>query len=114
MAKPLTLPFPPLVVLAHDGALDWAWLEPRIKARLDKGISLCLTRSAGENHQGGYFFHIKKTPSGFAFSTFDRSDVLEVSTDEECVEFMNHVAGRVYSAGMWDRCQGVNLRSDDG
>ena len=113
MPTPLTLPFPPLLVLDLDDLITWGWLEPLIRNRLETGVSLCITYRKGVAHQGGYFFHIRRVAEGFAFSTFDRKDVATLETGEDCVAFMNHVCGRQYDEAMWGKCQSVNLRTDD-
>lgn len=113
MPTSISLPFPPLVILELDGLIIWSWLEPHIRCRLKEGVSLCIISSEGKTKRGGYFFHLRHGVEGFAFSTFDREDVLKFDTGEECVAFMNHVSGRKYDENMWITCQLVNLRTDE-
>lgn len=113
MPTPIFLPFPPLLILESDGLLTWGWLEAQIRCRIGAGVSLCIISSEGEANRGGYFFHLRQESEGFAFSTFDRKNVLTFRTGEECVAFMNHVSGRKYDENMWNKCQLANLRSDE-
>lgn len=113
MATPLTLPYPPLVIVESDQAVTWRTLEPLIERRLSRGVSLCLVAASGEENHGGYFFHIIRTSDGFVFRTFDRDTVLVLATEKECVEFINHVSGRRYSQPMWEQSQLVNFRKDE-
>lgn len=113
MPTPISLPFPPLVVLELDGLVTWDWLEPLVRDRLDAGVSLCIVGGQGATNRGGYFFHLREDVEGFAFSTFDRQSVLTFGTGEECAAFMNHVSGRLYDENMWARCQEANLKTDE-
>lgn len=111
--RPLTLPFPQLLILPRSGLITWEWLEPLIQARLDQGVSFCVTFGSGNPKRGGYFFHLRRTADGFEFCTFDRSNVLTLGSGDECATLMNHVSGRAYDEQMWRLCQRVNLRSDE-
>ena len=113
MPTPISLPFPPLLVLELDGLLTWDWLEPQIRDRREAGVSLCIVGSEGATNRGGYFFHLREEAKGFAFSTFDRQNVLTFGSGEECAAFMNHVSGRLYDENMWVRCQEANLKTDE-
>lgn len=112
MTTPVQLPYPPLVFIQSNSPLSWEMLKKRVRRRLSRGVSVCLQTKEGHDERGGYFFHFRRTPAGFVFSTFDRQDVLTLATEEECVAFINHVSGRQYSEDMWERSQDVNLRTD--
>ena len=111
--KPLTLPYPPLLVLAVDGHLTWDWLSARVGDRIAQGVSICLTHARGATSRGGYFFHIRQSAGGYAFSDFESVPYLETADGTDCVRFINHVSGRVYSESIWAMCQSANLRADD-
>ena len=113
MPTAIKLPFSPLLILDLDGPITWGWLEPRIRDCLEVGVSLCITYLTGVLNRGGYFFHLSQAAEGYAFSTFDRQNVLTFGTGEDCVAFMNHVSGRRYDENMWEKCQSVNLRKDE-
>jgi len=110
---PLSLPFPPLVLVQSDSALTWAELLPKIDGRLKEGVSICIQSESGHANRGGYFFHITQTSNGFVFRTFDRQSVLALQTEAEVVAFINHCSGRRYDQTMWEHAQLVNLRSDE-
>ena len=113
MPTEIPLPFPPLLVLPLEGEVTWDWLEPQIQNRLVVGVSLCIVGAQEVEKPGGYFFHLREDGDGFAFSTFDRVDVLRFDSGEECATFMNHVSGRKYNEDMWSRCQRANLKTDE-
>lgn len=112
MPTPLTLPYPPLVLIQSDEPLTWDELLPRIGQHLDAGVSICLQAETGHDNRGGYFFHVKRTTQGYMFRTFDRQKVLALRKEEEVVAFINHVSGRKYDQQMWMQSQLVNLRTD--
>ncbi len=112
MPTDLNLPYPPLKVIAVDGALTWTVLEAAVGRRLRRGVSICLQAADGHQDRGGYFFHVKATAKGFVFRTFDRESVLTVAGPEECLALINHASGRAYSEKMWELSQLINLRSD--
>ncbi|GIW90591.1 MAG: hypothetical protein KatS3mg109_1023 [Pirellulaceae bacterium] len=113
MPTPLTLPYPPLILIQSDKPLTWHDLLPRICCRLGNGVSICLQTNAGHDNRGGYFFHFKKTSDGFVFRTFDRPNVLTLSSEQEVVAFINHCSGRRYDQQMWEQAQLVNFRTDE-
>ena len=113
MPTPISLPFPPLLVLELDGPVTWDWLEPLIRDRLEAGVSLCIVGSEGATNRGGYFFHLREEAEGITFSTFDRPNVLSFETVEDSVAFINHVSGKRYDENMWVICQAANLKTDE-
>jgi hypothetical protein len=112
MTTPLTLPYPPLVLIQSDKPLTWDDLLRHIGQRLDGGVSFCLQAEEGDNNRGGYFFHVKRTAQGYMFRTFDRQEVLTLREKDEVVAFINHVSGRKYDEQMWMQTQLVNFRTD--
>lgn len=112
MPTPLSLPYPPLVVIDAHGPLSWDSLSEQLAIRLEAGVSFCLREAQGHEKRGGYFFHIKSSDQGFTFRTFDRQIVCSFPTGAECAAFINHVAGRLYDEEMWQIAQKVNLRTD--
>ena len=113
MPTPLTLPYPPLVLIQSDTPLTWDDLLPSIRSRIGTGVSICLQAETGDANRGGYFFHFKKTPQGYVFRNFDRETVLTLGREEEVVAFINHCSGRRYDKQMWLQAQCVNFRSDE-
>jgi len=114
MPSPLTLPYPPLVIIQSSSPITWPALHKVIEHRLANGVSICLVQDRGHEYRGGYFFHLRRTDRGLLLSTFDRPEVLEIATGEECASFINHVSGRKYDEKMWRLSQQVNLRTDAG
>lgn len=112
MTKPVTVPYPPVIVLSIEGKVLWSALLPLIKDRLENGVSVCITASTGVPNHGGYFFHIRNDPGGIAFSTFDRESVCMLKDGGECEIFINHVMGIEYSERMWKLSQQINLKTD--
>lgn len=110
---PLTLPYPPLAILACTGCVSWAELQRAVGPQLRRGVSLCLISPSGPQDRGGYFFHVRSEDDHqFVFSTFDRRDVCTVVGTAQCAAFINHVSGRRYDEAMWLLSQRVNLRND--
>jgi len=112
MSTPLTLPYPPLVVVETEKPLSWAELEEVYGDRLDTGLSLCVCPYRGPKYRGGYFFHIVRKGSSFSFSTFDRAAVLEVDSGKKAVEIINHASGLEYSEAAWKTLRSVDLKTD--
>jgi hypothetical protein len=112
MPTPLTIPYPPLILIESDEPLTWQVLITSIGGRIDDGVSICLQASTGNRNRGGFFFHLKRTQQGVTFRTFNRDAVLTLVTEDEVIDFVNHVSGRLYNRHMWEQAQLVNLRSD--
>jgi hypothetical protein len=112
MPTPLTLPYPPLIILECGSRITWSVFSDLGIARLEQGASLCITAETGDLNRGGYFFHVKSSEDGIILRTFDRDNVLTLETQEELVEFLNHATGRVYSERMWDLSEDADLKVD--
>lgn len=113
MPKRLKLPYRPLIVVESDGPLSWRKLAREIGARLQRGVSFCLTAARGRQDRGGYFFHMRsRDRRRFVLSTFDRPNICIIEGQRRCVSFINHVSGRRYNERMWILSQIANLRPD--
>ena len=112
MPTPLTLPFPPLVCIDRNSALDSAGLLAKASRRLKSGISICIRSAAGHPKRGGYFFHVRQEGNAFAVHDFLSVQVAIFNDINELLRFINHASGRQYDEDMWEQSQKMNLRSD--
>lgn len=114
MPTPLDLPYPPLICIQSDEPVTWERLFELVGERLREGVSICIQSERGVEKRGGFFFHVKHTDEGYSFCTFDRTEVVLLSNETECMTFINHVSGRMYDEEMWRLCNSqVNFRSDN-
>lgn len=108
------LPFPPLVKIDTNAAIQPDKLAELLLSRLD-GLSMCVRDAEGHQNRGGYFFHIKPTDSTLEackIYNFEMSYVTSLPL-VKLTAFVNHCAGLAFDEEAFKLCQSVvNFRLD--
>ena len=110
------LPFPPLIVIDQDNAIDQILIDELVDSKGEReGVSLLLRSENGHLKRGGYYFHFQLSDKNLGFYNlfnFENEQVAELSKSD-LVLLINHCSGREYSDKSYKVCQHtINMRDD--